>query len=208
MRMQEIDIHDYARQLLDAHGDKAVAKAAQKALTNLGARAAASVGTGMGDADLEVARRCRAIWPRLWQTEIARPDADRLAGYAHPLWTRFRKAAGDDPGSRTLFAEMVAEFNRFRRFITSDLILGADWLLEGDFRESETHRWIAERGDPSLLSGLARAKRAAGDGGGAQAALDQLKAVAPEFDSADAHLTYAQALELQGKDVALYDVNP
>jgi len=32
MRMQEIDIHDYARQLLEAHGDKAVAEAAQKGL--------------------------------------------------------------------------------------------------------------------------------------------------------------------------------
>jgi hypothetical protein len=31
MRMQEIDIHDYARQLLEAHGDKAVVEAAQKA---------------------------------------------------------------------------------------------------------------------------------------------------------------------------------
>jgi hypothetical protein len=31
MRMQEIEIQDYARQLLDAHGDKAVAEAAQKA---------------------------------------------------------------------------------------------------------------------------------------------------------------------------------
>jgi hypothetical protein len=31
MRMQEIDIHDYARQLLDAHGDRAVVEAAQKA---------------------------------------------------------------------------------------------------------------------------------------------------------------------------------
>jgi hypothetical protein len=29
--MQEIEIHDYARQLLEAHGDKAVAEAAQKA---------------------------------------------------------------------------------------------------------------------------------------------------------------------------------
>jgi hypothetical protein len=29
--MQEIDIHDYARQLLEAHGDKAVAEAAQRA---------------------------------------------------------------------------------------------------------------------------------------------------------------------------------
>ena len=33
MRMQETEIHDYARQLLDAHGDKAVAEAAQKAST-------------------------------------------------------------------------------------------------------------------------------------------------------------------------------
>ncbi|HYY36445.1 MAG TPA: hypothetical protein VE801_01805 [Xanthobacteraceae bacterium] len=31
--MKEIDIHDYARQLLDAHGDKAVVEAAQKACT-------------------------------------------------------------------------------------------------------------------------------------------------------------------------------
>ena len=32
MMMQEIDIHDYARQLLEAHGDRAVAEAAQKAI--------------------------------------------------------------------------------------------------------------------------------------------------------------------------------
>jgi hypothetical protein len=31
MRIQEIDIQDYARQLLEAHGAKAVAEAAQKA---------------------------------------------------------------------------------------------------------------------------------------------------------------------------------
>ena len=31
MRMREIDVHDYARQLLDAHGSKAVVVAAQKA---------------------------------------------------------------------------------------------------------------------------------------------------------------------------------
>jgi hypothetical protein len=69
----------------------------------------------MRDTDLEVARRCAALWPRLWQTEIARPDAGRLAGFTHPLWARFRKAAGDDAGSRALFAEMVADFDRFRR---------------------------------------------------------------------------------------------
>jgi hypothetical protein len=31
MRMGEIEVHDYARQLLEAHGDKAVVEAAQKA---------------------------------------------------------------------------------------------------------------------------------------------------------------------------------
>jgi RNA polymerase sigma factor (sigma-70 family) len=89
--------------------------AAEKALAKLGARAAAAVRAGMDDADLEIAMRCTALWPRLWQTEIACPDADRLAGYTHPLWARFRKAAGDDAGSRTLFAEMVADVNRFRQ---------------------------------------------------------------------------------------------
>jgi hypothetical protein len=33
MKMSEIDIQDYARQLLEAHGDKAVAEAALKAST-------------------------------------------------------------------------------------------------------------------------------------------------------------------------------
>jgi RNA polymerase sigma factor (sigma-70 family) len=90
-------------------------EAAEKALVAMGARAAAAVGPRMGDADLEVARRCARIWPRLWQAEMDRKDADRLAGYPHPLWLRFRKVAGDDPGSRTLFAEMVADFEQFRR---------------------------------------------------------------------------------------------
>ena len=31
MRMQESEVYDYARQLLEAHGDKAIAEAAQKA---------------------------------------------------------------------------------------------------------------------------------------------------------------------------------
>ena len=31
MRMREVEIQDYARQLLEAHGDKAIAEAAQKA---------------------------------------------------------------------------------------------------------------------------------------------------------------------------------
>jgi RNA polymerase sigma factor (sigma-70 family) len=111
------DAKPEAQKLVQQLGDPSFAKrqAAEKVLANMGAPAAAAVRAGMAHADAEIARRCTAIWPRLWQTEIARPDADRLAGYPHPLWTRFRKVAGDDPGSRTLFAEMVADLNRFRR---------------------------------------------------------------------------------------------
>jgi RNA polymerase sigma factor (sigma-70 family) len=106
-----------AQKLVRQLGSPSFAKrhAAEKALAGMGARAAAAVRAGMRDAEPEVTRRCAALWPRLWQAEIARPDADRLAGYAHPLWARFRQAAGDDAGSRTLFAEMVADFKRFSR---------------------------------------------------------------------------------------------
>src|SRR5262249_7008707 len=95
-------------------------EAAEKALASLGARAAASVRAGMKDADPEIAKRCTAVWPRLWQTEVARPDAQRLAGYDHPLWARFRKVAGDDATSRKLFAEVAADLRRFERLEATD----------------------------------------------------------------------------------------
>jgi hypothetical protein len=69
--------------------------------------------------------------------------------------------------------------------------------LQGHFRE-----------DPVLWLGLARAQFLAGDGAGAQTSLDQLQSIDPKFTSADAHLLYARALELQGKDaeaLAEYD---
>jgi hypothetical protein len=61
--------------------------------------------------------------------------------------------------------------------------------LQGHFRD-----------DPVLWLGLARAQFLKGDGAAAQAALDELQKVDPKFGSADAHLLYARALELQGKD--------
>jgi RNA polymerase sigma factor (sigma-70 family) len=111
-----------AQKLVRQLGDLSFAKrqAADKALTNMGAPAAASVRVGTRDADPEIAKRCAAIWPRLWQTEIARPDADRLAGYAHPLWARFRKVAGDDASSRKLFAGLVADLRRFEKLEAID----------------------------------------------------------------------------------------
>jgi hypothetical protein len=58
----------------------------------------------------------------------------------------------------------------------------------------------AHSDDPALLWGLARARLAGGDGAGAQAALDTLQASNPKLISADAHLAYARALEMQGKN--------
>ncbi len=34
------------------------------------------------------------------------------------------------------------DFNRFRRFLTSDLILGHDWLLKGNFVQSDMFQWM------------------------------------------------------------------
>ena len=97
----EVKPNPETQKLVRQLGSQAFAEreAADKALAGMGARAAAAVRTGMGDPDREIARRCVALWPRLWQAEIARPDADRLAGYTHPLWERFRKVAGDDAGN-------------------------------------------------------------------------------------------------------------
>jgi hypothetical protein len=54
--------------------------------------------------------------------------------------------------------------------------------------------------DPVLLLGLARAQLQIGDGPAAQATLDSLQASDPNFQSAEAHMIYARALELQGKN--------
>ncbi|HVY03536.1 MAG TPA: tetratricopeptide repeat protein [Caulobacterales bacterium] len=59
--------------------------------------------------------------------------------------------------------------------------------------------------DPALLVGLARAQFLNGDGAGAQASLDALQAADPKFVSESAHMIYARALELQGKDAEAAD---
>jgi RNA polymerase sigma factor (sigma-70 family) len=95
-------------------------QAASKALSDMGARAATAVRAGMKNGDLETVKRCEMIWPKLWKTEIERPDVDRLAGFAHPLWVRFRKVAGDDASSRKLFAELAADIRWFEKLEAID----------------------------------------------------------------------------------------
>ena len=82
--------------------------------------------------------------------------------------------------------------------------LAEQHMLHGEYSEAVAAYESALVGfhadDPMLLSGLARAKLGSGDGAGAQAALDKLREANPEFSSADAHLIYARAMEMQGKD--------
>jgi hypothetical protein len=53
--------------------------------------------------------------------------------------------------------------------------------------------------DPNIMHGLARAYFAAGDFLNCTQTLDALRAANPRFQSADAHLLYARALEGQGR---------
>jgi pentatricopeptide repeat protein len=62
-------------------------------------------------------------------------------------------------------------------------------MLQGQFKD-----------DPVLLLGLARAQFQKGDGAGAQTTLDALQAADPKFVSQEAHMIYARALEMQGKN--------
>jgi hypothetical protein len=110
-----------------------------------------------------------------------RSAADPNRGYrqAH----RAVEMTGSVDAKRALAEEHIAR-GRYQ-----DAIALYEGALVGQFSE-----------DPALLQGLARAKFLAGDGAGAQAALDMLKKADPSFMGPDENLLYARALELQGKD--------
>ncbi|HSZ74773.1 MAG TPA: tetratricopeptide repeat protein [Rhizomicrobium sp.] len=82
--------------------------------------------------------------------------------------------------------------------------LAEEYVKRGNYADAvELYRDAATgqfRDDPALLLGLARALFLSGDGVGAQAALDQLQVADPNFVSDEAHLIYARALEMQGKN--------
>lgn len=54
--------------------------------------------------------------------------------------------------------------------------------------------------DPGLMLGIARVRFARGNPAGALEALDDVKAANPDFQSADAHMIYARALEGLSRD--------
>jgi hypothetical protein len=125
--------------------------------------------------ELSTSRRASAV--RSGVRKIADPNRD------------FRAAKRD--------VEMVGSADAKKR-------LAEEYLERGEHDEAialfESALTGAHADDPALLWGLARARLAKGDGAGTQAALDALQAVNPKLVSADAHLAYARALELQGKD--------
>jgi hypothetical protein len=110
-----------------------------------------------------------------------RSAADPNRGYrqAH----RAVEMTGSVDAKRALAEEHIAR-GRYQ-----DAIALYEGALVGQFSE-----------DPALLQGLARARFLAGDGAGAQAALDTLRKADPSFLGPDENLLYARALELQGKD--------
>lgn len=85
--------------------------------------------------------------------------------------------------SKRVFAEECIKRGRYQEAV--DLYASA---MEGPHAE-----------DPALLHGVARAKLLVGDGAGAQAAFESLRRVSPADFTADARLSYARALALQGK---------
>ena len=110
-----------------------------------------------------------------------RSAADPNRGYRQAQ--RAVEMTGSVDAKRALAEEHIAR-GRY-----ADAIALYEGALVGQFSE-----------DPALLAGLARATFLAGDGAGAQAALDTLRRVDPSFMTADEDLLYARALELQGKD--------
>ena len=122
------------------------------------------------------------------QNYAVRRYADNMPNITDP-GTSYRQKKRDlemvgSAQAKRVFAEECLKRGRFQDAV--DLYQSA---AQGTFAE-----------DPALLHGLARAKLLAGDGAGSEAAFDALRAADPHAFTQDAHLDYARALALQGKN--------
>jgi hypothetical protein len=129
-----------------------------------------------------------AIVPDMARSDTARRFADDMASTVDPgRGYREMKRQVEMVGSAQTKRELADEC--IKRGFFQDAVDLYQSALGGGFEN-----------DPALLHGLARAKLLAGDGVGAQAAYERLKAADPVAFSADAELDYARALALQGKN--------
>ncbi len=83
-------------------------------------------------------------------------------------------------------------------------LLAEEHIAQGNYAEAaklyESSLAGVHRDDTALLMGLARAKLGMESFAGAIAALDALREAHPSFESSEAHLMYARALEGLGRD--------
>jgi hypothetical protein len=129
-----------------------------------------------------------AILPDLRSSRRARTMQRGVAKMADPN-RDFRAAKRD--------VELVGSADAKKRLAEEYMARGSHADAVDLYRSALTG---AHSDDPALLYGLARAQLAKGDGAGTEASLDMLRQVSPKAFTADAHLAYARALEMQGKD--------
>lgn len=129
-----------------------------------------------------------AVVPDMARSDTARRFADNAVNTVDPgRGYREKKRQVEMVGSAQAKRELADEC--IKRGYFQDAIDLYQSALGGGFEN-----------DPAMLHGLARAKLLAGDGAGAQAAYEKLKAADPVAFSADAELDYARALALQDKN--------
>src|SRR5947208_12487255 len=129
-----------------------------------------------------------AILPDMARSNTARPFADDMVNTVDPGRNyREKKRQVELVGSAQAKRELADEC--IKRGYFQDAVDLYQSALGGGFEN-----------DPAMLHGLARAKLLAGDGAGAQASYERLKAADPVAFSAEAELDYARALALQGKN--------
>jgi hypothetical protein len=129
-----------------------------------------------------------AVVPDMARSDTARRFADNAVNTVDPgRGYREKKRQVELVGSAQAKRELADEC--IKRGYFQDAIDLYQSALGGGFEN-----------DPAMLHGLARSKLLAGDGAGAQATYEKLKAADPVAFSADAELDYARALALQGKN--------
>lgn len=89
-------------------------KDAQKSLRALGRAAIPAIKQGLKSDSPEVVRRSEKLIEGIHKDFLERFTA-KASDFESPVWKRFKGIAGDGADSRKLFAEMIADFDRFDR---------------------------------------------------------------------------------------------
>lgn len=120
---------------------------------------------------------------------------------ARQLATGVRKLIDPDKDLRERLQEAeLVDSAEAKRGLAEELMRRGDFPAAARLLEGAATGIHAD--DPALLFMLARARFGAFDFVGTQKTLDDLRAANPNWQSGDAHLLYARALEGQGQDQA------